>query len=69
MQKHIWLVEQTLFAICASAVGRGGLLPAEYEVSKARFASPGVVARHYVGAVRNRFYGEGIPRVKKELLG
>lgn len=69
MQKHIWLVEQTLFAICASAKGRGGLLPAEYEVSKAANASPGAVARHYVGAVRQRFYADGIPRVRKALLG
>jgi len=68
LQKHIWLVEQTLFAICASAKGRGGLLPDEYEVSKALKASPGAVARHYVGSVRNRFYGEGMARVKKELL-
>jgi hypothetical protein len=68
MEKHIWLVEQTLFAICASAKGRGGLLPSEYEVSKAQNGTPNAVARHYVGAVRQRFYGEGIPRVKKALL-
>jgi hypothetical protein len=68
MQKHIWLVEQTLFAICASAGGRGGLLPPEYEVSTAKFASPNAVARHYVGAVRQRFYADGISRVRKELL-
>jgi hypothetical protein len=69
MAKHIWLVEQTLFAICASAKGRGGLLPDEYEVSKAKYASPNAVARHYVGAVRQRFYADGIARVKKEILG
>jgi hypothetical protein len=69
LQKHIWLVEQSLFAICASAVGRGGLLPADYEVSLKPNAAPGIVARHYVGAVRQRFYGEGIPMVKKALLG
>lgn len=69
MTKHIWLVEQTLFAICASAKGRGGLLPPEYEVTKELFAGPEAVARHYVGAVRSRFYAEGMPRVKKDLLG
>jgi hypothetical protein len=68
MDKHIWLVEQTLFAICASAKGRGGLLPDEYEVSKALHAKPDAVARHYVGSVRHRFYSDGIPRVKKALL-
>ena len=68
LQKHIWLVEQTLFAICASARGRGGLLPPEYEVSLDETARPDAVARHYVGKVRQRFYGDGIPRVKKALL-
>lgn len=68
MKKHIWLVEQTLFAICASASGRGGLLPEQYEVSLSRKARPDAVARHYVGAVRQRFYSDGMPRVKKALL-
>jgi len=43
MNKHIWLVEQTLFAF-AHRQGRGGLLPDEYEVSKAKNASPNAVA-------------------------
>ncbi|HEX4085457.1 MAG TPA: hypothetical protein VHY22_11135, partial [Chthoniobacteraceae bacterium] len=66
--KNLWLVEQTLFAICASARGRGGLLPAEYEISKKPNASPDVVMRHYVGAVRDRFYAEGMGRLKKTLF-
>jgi hypothetical protein len=65
---HVWLVEQTLFAICASARGRGGLLPPEYEVSVEKNARPGAVARHYVGAVRQRFYGEGMARLKNVLI-
>jgi hypothetical protein len=69
MQKRISQVEQTLFAICASARGRGGLLPDEYEVSKAARASPDAVARHYAGSVRQRFYADGMARLKKELLG
>jgi len=68
MKKNLWLVEQTLFAICASAKGRGGLLPAEYEVTKKPAASPDAVMRHYVGAVRHQFYGEGMGRLKKTLL-
>ena len=68
LKGHIWLVEQTLFAICASAHGRGGLLGPEYEVTLAPHAGPEAVARHYVGAVRQRFYGDGIARAKRELL-
>lgn len=60
---HIWRIEQTLFAICASSFGKGGLLPETYEVSLHDTARPQCVARHYVGAVRDRFYGEGIERL------
>lgn len=68
-QGHVWLIEQTLFALCASARNRGGLLPPEYEVSLGAKARSGAVARHYVGAVRQRFYGEGIARLRPVLLG
>lgn len=62
-QRHFWRIEQTLFALCASKFATGGLLPSSYEVSLARHSAPDCVARHYVGAVRDRFYGEGLPRV------
>ena len=65
---HVWLIEQTLFALCASRHGRGGLLPPEYEVSLGKTARPAAVARHYVGAVRQRFYAEGIARLLPSLL-
>lgn len=68
LKGHIWRVEQTLFALCASRHGKGGLLPKTYEVSLGREASSDVVARHYVGAVRDRFYGEGLKRLHKILL-
>lgn len=68
LEKHVWLVEQSLFAICASARGRGGLLPPDYEVSLGKKGRPEAVARHYVGAVRQRLYAEGMARLKKELL-
>jgi hypothetical protein len=68
LKGHIWLVEQTLFAICASARGRGGLLSPEYEVSLKKKARPNAVARHYVGAVRQLFYGDGIATVKSQLI-
>jgi hypothetical protein len=65
---QIWRVEQTLFALCASRNGKGGLLPKDYEVSLKRRASPEAIARHYVGAVRDRFYGEGLKRLREQLL-
>lgn len=64
----IWRVEQTLFALCASRHGRGGVLPRIYEVSLKRRASADAVARHYVGAVRDRFFGEGLKRLRGPLL-
>jgi hypothetical protein len=68
LRGKLWRVEQTLFALCASRHGRGGLLPRTYEVSIRRNASRDVVARHYVGAVRQRFFGEGLRRLAPVLL-
>jgi hypothetical protein len=67
-QGHFWRMEQTLFALCASRANRGGLLPRTYEVSLKPNATPGITARHYVGAVRQRFYAEGIARLRRTLL-
>ena len=68
LQGHIWRVEQTLYALCASRFGRGGLLPPTYEVSLRKNAADTAIARHYVGAVRDRFYAEGIKRLHPVLL-
>jgi hypothetical protein len=68
MRGHVWRIEQTLYALCASRHGKGGLLGHQYEVSLRRRSSPGIVARHYVGAVRDRFYGEGLSRLHGLLL-
>jgi hypothetical protein len=68
LRGHIWRVEQTLFALCAARHGKGGLLPRRYEVSLGRHASEQAVARHYVGAVRDRFYAEGLKRIAPQLL-
>lgn len=65
---HIWRIEQSLFALCASRFGVGGLLPRSYEVSLGNWAAPHAIARHYVGAVRDRFYGEGLARLAPALL-
>lgn len=64
---HQWRVEQTLLALSASRNGIGGLLPAAYEISPKRHASPAAVARHYVGCVRDRFLSEGVLRVAQLL--
>ena len=65
---HPWRIEQTLFMLCAAQHGKGGLLPRRYEVSLAKRASEDAVCRHYVGAVRDRFYAEGLKRLRRFLL-
>ena len=68
LKGHIWRVEQTLIALCASRHGRGGLLPKNYEVSLAKNASSDVIMRHYVGAVRDLLYSEGLAKLAPVLL-
>ena len=55
---HFWRIEQTLYALCSSKFGVQ-LLPQEYDVrlDKGIDDSP---SRHYVGAIRQLMYGEGI---------
>jgi hypothetical protein len=60
---HVWRIEQTLLMLCAARHGKGGLLPRKYEVSLGKSAAPDAVSRHYVGAVRDRFYAEGLARL------
>jgi len=68
LRGKVWRIEQTLFAICASRHGKGGMLPKTYEVSLGKHAATGCIARHYVGAVRDEFYAEGLPRVERILF-
>lgn len=68
LKGHMWRVEQTLLALCASRYGKGGLLPKTYEVSLRKNSADTCVARHYVGAVRDRFFGEGLKRLAMALL-
>jgi hypothetical protein len=68
LRGHLWRVEQTLLALCASRHGKGGLLPKRYEVSLRRNAAEDAISRNYIGAVRDRFYGEGIKRLREKLL-
>ena len=61
-------IASTLFALCASQLGAGGLLPKSYEVSLERNAAPDAVARHYVDAVRDRFCAEGVSRIRDNVF-
>ena len=65
---HVWRIEQTLLMLCAARHGKGGLLPRKYEVSLGKNAAPDAVSRHYVGAVRDRFFAEGLARLKSVLF-
>ena len=58
----------TLLALCASQHNVGGLLPKTYEVSLAGRAAADAVARHYSGAMHERFYGEGLKRLRAPIL-
>jgi hypothetical protein len=63
-----WQIEQTLLMLCAARHGKGGLLPRKYEVSLEGNADPDGVSRHYVGPARNRFYTEGLARLRDILF-
>ena len=67
-QGNPWRKEQTLLALAASESNQGGILPPAYEVSLSPKAGDSCTARHYIGAVRNYFYSEGIRRLKGKLL-
>jgi len=58
LEGHFWRIEQTVQALCSSRFGVE-LLPPVYDIrfSGGIYGSP---ARHYVGAIRHLFYGEGI---------
>jgi len=65
---HPGRIEQTLLMLCAARHGKGGLLPHKYEVSLGKTAAPDAISRHYVGAVRDRFYAEGLARLSPILF-
>jgi hypothetical protein len=62
-----WTVEQTLFAVLA-ANRPSRLLPPSYMVSARAPASQNTIMRHYIGEVRQQFYGEGLSRMASRLL-
>lgn len=66
LEGHFWRIEQTLYALCASRFGVE-LLPDNYRV----FLDGNLgdrPFRHYVGAVRDRMYTEGMRRLAPLLL-
>ena len=63
LEGHVWRIEQTLYALCSSRFGVE-LLPETYDIR----LSEGInnsSCRHYVGAIRHLFYGEGIRHLVK----
>lgn len=67
LEGHFWRIEQTLYALCASRFGVE-LLPDDYRV----FLNGNLGERpfrHYVGAIRDRMYTEGVRRLAPLLLG
>lgn len=64
----LWRIEQSLFALCTSRENRAELLPPSYEVSLEQERAPEAISRHYVGAVRQQFYAEGIRDLQAKLL-
>jgi hypothetical protein len=62
-----WTYEQTLFAI-AAACQPSQLLPSSYSVTITAEAPPDIIMRHYIGAVRQRFYAEGLALTSARLL-
>ena len=68
LKGQMWRVEQTLFALCASRHGKGGLLPKTYEISLGKNSAEDCIARNYIGTARDRFYGEGMKRLRPVLF-
>jgi len=59
---HPQFFEQTLYAVMASALNRGGMLPPTYNINWGYLRAPGSVCRHYVGAFKHDLlYIEGAP--------
>jgi hypothetical protein len=66
LEGHFWRIEQTLYALCASRFGVE-LLPDDYRVFLDGTLEDRPF-RHYVGAVRDRMYTEGVRRLAPQLL-
>lgn len=59
---HPQFFEQTLYALMASALNKGGMLPATYNINWGYLRAPGSICRHYVGAFKHDLlYIEGAP--------
>lgn len=63
---HFWRIEQTLYALCASRFGVE-LLPEDYRVFLEGDLGDRPF-RHYVGAVRDKMYTEGMRKLAPSLL-
>ncbi len=61
-------IASTLLTLCASQHNVGGLLPKSHEVSPAKNAASDAVSRHYNGAARERFFADGLKRLRETVL-
>jgi len=61
---HFWLIEQTLFCLCSSRFGCEPF-PEPYDVVLSR-GIEGKPLKHYVGAIRQRMYAEGIRHLVRQ---
>jgi hypothetical protein len=61
---HFWRIEQTLFALSSYRFGCE-LLPTQYDVRLTGGIGDSP-SRHYVGAIRDRLYSEGLARLVRQ---
>jgi hypothetical protein len=64
LQGHFWLIEQTLFCLCSSRYGCQPLSqPYDVILEDGLSKKP---LKHYVGAIRNRMYAEGMRHLAQQ---
>lgn len=61
---HFWRIEQTLFCLCSSRFGCEAF-PEPYDVVLSD-GIEGKPLKHYIGAIRQRMYAEGIRHLRRE---
>lgn len=69
--RHYIFLEQTLFAVAGSAHGKGGTLPAAYEISWKTFRRKEAIVRHYVGIIKHDllYLEGGLGLLRQRLFG
>jgi len=65
LERNLWMVEQTLYALCGSKENLGGILSEDYQLTLHTSLVNSSCMRHYVGAVRHEFFAEGVRRLRR----